>query len=116
MQHFEMMYPDREILVVDFLWQNPELPGACVFAIHNDVVSVDVNPLRYDIDVTVVVKLTAGKSAMEVIGCKPITYPACAGGFIAFRSFAEHRSIASQDEHFKMVLFLGRREDPPVKN
>jgi hypothetical protein len=116
LQYFEAMYPDRDLLIVDFLSQDPKMPGAAVFSIHNDSENGDVNPLKYDIDITVCLKLTAGPSAMQVMGCHPTEYPDCAGGYVAFRSSAEHQSIRSNQHHLKMVLFFGRRsDDHPVQ-
>jgi len=52
--------------MVDFLWQGPELQGAASFSEHDDCSGVDENPKRYTIQVTVVLKLTSGNSAMQV--------------------------------------------------
>ena len=60
-----------------------------------------------EIWVTVVIKLSAGASAMQVAGCDVTQYPTQCGGFAAFRSSAMHRSLPATDNSVKTVFFLG---------
>jgi hypothetical protein len=44
------------------------------------------------------------------MGCEPTQYPERAGGFVAFRSSAVHKSLPATEEAIKMVLFFGKAE------
>jgi len=92
------------------------MPGACVFVVHNDVSSGFVNPNGYDIDLTIVVKLAAGPSSMQIMACLPTQILQKTGGaHEVWWTFICHawRTILCTDTRYRVDDLLGaclRRE------
>jgi len=82
------------------------------FSWHHDV-NVEVNKLKLNIQRTVVVKISKGKSYREIAGYKVLEYNDATGSWISFRSAAVHQSgiLIEGDDIIKLVFFLGLRDD-----
>jgi hypothetical protein len=100
LSYISKKYSGRTLLAADVLFQSPSSTGSTLFSTHRDNTAE-----LADADITVVLKLSRGKSRMQVMGCSETEYPSCAGSFVAFRSGCLHRSIAADTGLYKLVLF-----------
>jgi hypothetical protein len=109
----ESLHKTLSITAVDVIRQDFRhgQNGATDYSWHQDT-DMDNNPSCISILRTVIVKLTPGPSAMEVMNHAVTEYDVKAGSYADFRSDAYHRSVVTNGtDHIKVVFFMGLRAE-----
>jgi len=97
--------------MVDLLLQGGEHDRGTLFGWHMDTHKNESKLAGTEPECTLIVKISAGASRMQMTGLHPTEYPTDGGGVLCFRTAVWHMSLPSEstDRVWKLVFFLARK-------